>query len=334
MRYLLVDSQNMFHRATHVAKGPIDMRARMAIHITLTAIAQSWRIFGIDHLVVALESRTKDNWRKAYDDRYKENRAAGRAKMTQKEKDDQEVLFYYLNGYLDFMKEKTNASVIRCPIAEADDMIARWVQLHPDDEHVILSTDGDFEQLIAPNVAQYNGVAKIVKTFNKGVFSEMAWNGKAFPKDWTHHITADPEYYLFEKIIRGDAGDNVFSAFPGVRKKSTKDKVGIIECFDDKDNKGWPWYSFMNQKWVDHNGKEHRVEDCYNRNRMLIDLKSHPDNVKNEIDKCIIECVQTEPKEKVGWHFGRFCMQYELEQISNRLEEFARILSARYNESD
>ena len=29
-------------------------------------------------------------------------------------------------------------------------------------------------------------------------------------------------YLLFEKCIRGDTSDNVFSAYPGVRKKGTK----------------------------------------------------------------------------------------------------------------
>ena len=31
---------------------------------------------------------------------------------------------------------------------EADDLIAGWVQAHPNDNHVIISTDGDFAQLL------------------------------------------------------------------------------------------------------------------------------------------------------------------------------------------
>jgi 5'-3' exonuclease len=48
--------------------------------------------------------------------------------------------------------------VIRCATAEADDIIARWIALHPQDEHVIVSSDSDFVQLIAPNVKLYNGI--------------------------------------------------------------------------------------------------------------------------------------------------------------------------------
>ena len=33
-------------------------------------------------------------------------------------------------------------------------MIAMWIQQHPDDEHIIVSTDSDFYQLLAINVIQ------------------------------------------------------------------------------------------------------------------------------------------------------------------------------------
>jgi hypothetical protein len=36
--------------------------------------------------------------------------------------------------------------VIRCPTAEGDDIIARWIALHPQDEHVVISSDTDFVQ--------------------------------------------------------------------------------------------------------------------------------------------------------------------------------------------
>jgi len=37
--------------------------------------------------------------------------------------------------------------------------------------------------------------------------------------------------------MRGDATDNVFSAYPGVRKKGTRNKVGLVEAFEDKKKK-------------------------------------------------------------------------------------------------
>ena len=41
--------------------------------------------------------------------------------------------------------------------------------------------------------------------------------------------------------MRGDTSDNVFSAYPGVRKKGTRNKVGLLEAFTDKNTKGYNW---------------------------------------------------------------------------------------------
>ena len=51
----------------------------------------------------------------------------------------------------------------------------------------------------------------------------------------------NPEFMLFEKCMRGDTSDNVFSAYPGVRTKGTRNKVGLIEAFDDRQTKGFNW---------------------------------------------------------------------------------------------
>ena len=53
------------------------------------------------------------------------------------------------DNFRDFISEKTNCTVLRHEKLEADDLIAGWIQAHPNDNHVIVSTDGDFAQLIA-----------------------------------------------------------------------------------------------------------------------------------------------------------------------------------------
>ena len=47
-------------------------------------------------------------------------------------------------------------------------------------------------------------------------------------------MLGDPEWLLFEKCMRGDTSDNVFSAYPGVRKKGTKNKVGLLKHIADQ----------------------------------------------------------------------------------------------------
>ena len=74
----------------------------------------------------------------------------------------------------------------------------------------------------------------------------------------------------------------IFSAYPKVRKNK------LQEAFEDRKNKGFAWNNMMLQRWVDHEGQEHRVLDDYERNRRLIDLKHQPDHIK-EIIKEVIE---------------------------------------------
>ena len=84
--------------------------------------------------------------------------------------------------------------------------------------------------------------------------------------------------------MRGDTSDNVFSAYPGVRVKGTKNKVGLQEAFADKSNKGYAWNNLMLQRWVDHEGAEHRVLDDYARNVTLCDLTAQPQNIRKIIN--------------------------------------------------
>ena len=60
-----------------------------------------------------------------------------------------------------------------------------------------------------------------------------------------------PNGCCLRKCIRGDTSDNVFSAYPGARKKGSKNKVGMLEAFADKESKGFNWNNFMLQRWTD-----------------------------------------------------------------------------------
>ena len=130
--------------------------------------------------------------------------------------------------------------------------------------------------------------------------------------------------------MRGDSSDNVFSAFPGVRKKGTKNKVGLLEAFADRETKGFNWNNMMLQRWADHNGDEHRVLDDYQRNVTLVDLTQQPDDIKDKLDEAITTQVQKTPVSMVGVHFMRFCGKYDLQRISDNAEAHSDYLNAAY----
>ena len=206
--------------------------------------------------------------------------------------------------------------------------MARWIQNHPNDKHVIISSDSDFYQLIADNVSQYNGIMNQHITIN-GVF-----NDKNQPvhdkKTGEQKQIGDPQYLLFEKCIRGDSSDNIFSAFPGARKKGTKNKIGMLEAYADRTNKGFTWNNFMLQRWVDHENVEHRVLEDYHRNKTLIDLTAQPDDIKAVLDETITNKVNTMPKGQIGLHFLRFCGKWDLQRLADKASDHSKYLGASY----
>ena len=322
--YILVDTLNTFFRARHVVRGDIDTKVGMALHITLNSVKKAWQDFDADHVVFCLEGRS---WRKDFYEPYKRNRKEHRDAMTPVQAEEDKVFFEIFDEFKNFLYEKTNCTVIQNPVLEADDLIAGWVQNHPNDNHVIISTDGDFAQLIAPNCRQYNGVSNTTITV-EGYFDDKG-NPVLDKKTGEPKPAPQPEYMLFEKCMRGDTSDNVFSAYPGVRKKGTKNKVGLQEAFADKDNKGYNWNNMMLQRWVDHEGAEHRVLDDYTRNVTLCDLTAQPEHIRTEIDN-VIQSVEGKNITQVGMRLMKFCAKWDMQRIADQAALYSTPLSARY----
>jgi hypothetical protein len=319
MKYILVDTANTFFRARHVIKGDADTKIGMAFHITLNSIKKAWQDFHGTHVVFCLEGRS---WRKDYYEPYKRNRTDARAAKTVKEQEEDELFWETFDKFKEFITEKTNCTVLQHSQLEADDLIAGFIQTHPDAEHVIISTDSDFVQLIAPNVSQYNGVQEHHIT-HEGIFDKK---GKLVLDSKTKEPKAipNPQWLLFEKCIRGDSSDNVFSAYPKVRKNKLED------AFKDKDNKGFAWNNLMLQRWVDHNGTEHRVLEDYERNRQLIDLTQQPKDIREIINETIFTNAVAKDVTQVGIRLLKFCQLYDLQKISEQASSYADPLNAKY----
>jgi 5'-3' exonuclease len=276
--------------------------------------------------VFCLEGRS---WRKDYYEPYKRQRAEARAAHSPREAEEEKIFWETFDQFKEFITDKTNCTVLQHPQLEADDLIAGWIQSHPTADHVIISTDGDFAQLIAPNVKQYNGVTQITTT-HEGYFDEK---GKPVVDKKTKQVKAapDPSWLLFEKCMRGDTSDNIFSAYPGVREKGTKNKVGLREAFADRGTKGYSWNNMMLQRWTDHENVEHRVLDDYNRNVKLCDLTAQPDDIKLIIRNTITEHTNSNKNiSQVGIRLLKLCAEYDLQKISDQVQSYAEPLNARY----
>jgi 5'-3' exonuclease len=322
--YILVDSLNLFMRARHVGGGKdINMRVGMAMHIMFNSVRKAWRDFNGSHVVFCLEGRS---WRKDFYPPYKANRKTIASKRSPREIEDDELFFEAYDAVVEFVNNKTNCSVIRCPTAEADDLIATWIQTHPNDQHVIVSTDSDFYQLLSLNVKQYNGTTDEIVSL-EGFTNAKTGKPVIDKKTGNPKLIGEPAFVLFEKCVRGDPTDNIFSAYPGARMKGSKNKTGITEAYEDMNRGGFNYNNFMLQRWTDHNEDEHRVRDDFERNRVLIDLTAQPDDIKESCRNVVREAVNKPKVSQVGLHFMKFCAKWDLQRLSENPTEFADILN-------
>lgn len=412
MKFAIFDAANLFNRAHHVCGGDAFTKAGMALHIVFNSMRKVWRDHEIDHIVVAGEGRS---WRYDYYPQYKAKRILKRKLATPREQEEQEVFREVFSDLMEFFKEKTRMSVLQVQGAEGDDIIARWIQLHPNDEHIIISGDSDNIQLLAPNVRIYDGLQERLITLD-GVFNakneplvfhidtssgklkvkgtvsaeqkkhkeairadikkakdaekaaEQSYKdacnkeGSSSPLAQLHHksLTAakletlkqenrlkdgfewSPEEdwhkkALFLKIIRGDAGDGIFSCNPGVRYKGSKSSVGIEDAWADRHQRGFNWNNFMLKQWEklvegkdDGSTQQVTVLEEFERNERLIDLTKQPDEVKAAMDQAIVEAVQKKPVANLGIHFARFCKKHELNRLSQDATDYAAFLGAPY----
>ena len=327
-KYALIDLANTFFRARHVASrnSTAEEKVGMSLHLTLASINQVVKRFGIGHVVVCTEGRS---WRRDFYKPYKANRVVDTMSQTEAEAEENKLFWSIYENFTTYLKDRTNVSVLRDPKAEADDLIARFIHLHPEnDEHFIVSSDTDFLQLITHNVKQYNGITNELITL-EGYFDDKGRPVKD-KKTKEPKLLEDPQYILFRKIMRGDTTDNVFSAWPGVREKGSKKKAGLIEAYADRTKQGYAWNNLMLQHWQDHNGVEHRVRDDYERNRKLIDLTAQPDDVKLSVDTNIREGVRRTTTPQVGIHLMKFAGKYELNKIADNADTYARWLNSPY----
>lgn len=239
---LLIDVNNVVWKIRYLQKLS---KTKKESHVTqliflktLEEMNRYFKYFQGQGVLCAFEG--KGNWRRSHYSDYKN-----------RENDD----LYYgdiqeaIKLLKKFLKEYTSVKVVSVEKAEADDVIAVACQEKDKDIHnVILSSDKDFVQLLVnPNVTLYSS-----------------------QKD-EQRDTPDPEYDLFLKCIRGDPSDNIYSAYPRVRK--TK----IEEAFYG-DSMGH--MNFM--ETVNKDGS--KVGDRFNENSLMIDLRKQPQSLRDAIE--------------------------------------------------
>ena len=310
MKLLVFDISNMLYRTffANKMKHSAEESAGLAHHAALITLNKYFRTFHPHKVVMAFD---RSSWRKQYTadqelcisgKPYKGNR---RQNMTPAEKEMFAKFTRHLDDFEDMIQRKTSVVCLANDGLEADDLIAGVVELFPDDEVIIVSADKDLVQLLRNTNVQLIDPA----------------TGKDRRKYLDEEFDGDVDYFMFEKCIRGDTGDNVQSAFPGVRK--TRIKKAYTDPFEQ--------VNLMNETWsIGEKGteefKEYIVKELYDENRLLMDLREQPDVIKERI-KLTIEEAFANPGTYSHFHFLKFLGKYDLKKIAEQVDNFVKMLS-------
>ena len=245
----------------------------------------------------------RTTWRKEYtkSDKcvsgkvYKANR---RADMGSKERTKYEAFLEHLGQFEQLMIENTSVICLFGDGLEADDFAGKFVELYSEENQItLISTDKDYMQLLGfPNV-------KLIDPAT----------GKERDLD---EYNNDAEYFMFFKCLRGDAGDNVQSAYPRIRK--TK----ILKAYENELDR----VNMMNETWTNHEGKEMLVKDVFKENELLMDLRKQPEEWRVKM-KEIIEAQMEDPGVYSYFHFMKFLGKFEMHKVASNAPTFAKMLS-------
>tara|TARA_X000001388_G_scaffold77233_2_gene77163 strand:+ start:178 stop:1047 length:870 start_codon:yes stop_codon:yes gene_type:complete len=264
-------------------KLEVNLIRHMVLNTIRSYVTKFKEDYGPD-IVIACDSRKY--WRKDVFPNYKANRKKAR----QDSGLDWNLIFDTINLLKSEIKDHLPYQLVEIEGAEADDVIACYVQwLKNENEKVlIISADHDFMQL-----HKFNNVYQWSPTKNDFVTCKV-----------------DPKDKLFEHIIKGDKGDGV----PNV----LSDDDTIVDGRRQK-----PIQTKKLNAWkIDPTSMPHDSAFITNfeRNQTLIDLSKIPDDIKDKIQSVFLnKTLQTEnAKEKIKKYF----QQHNLNNMIEVIEEF------------
>jgi len=237
---------NMMMQIGNHQNAEIDVS--MLRHMILNTLRANRKKFTAEFGELVICCDDTNYWRRQMYPYYKANRKKTRDKSEM----DWNAIFQALNSIRDELKEFFPYKVIQVETCEADDIIGvitheEGTELNMGEPILILSGDKDYIQLHKyANVKQYDPVRK----------------------RWISN--ANPEKYLAEHIIKGDAGDGI----PNVLSVDNAFVMGIRQR---------PITQKRLAEWADINNMNDEVKRNYMRNKALIDLSEVPNGMKEEI---------------------------------------------------
>jgi hypothetical protein len=304
-KILLFDASNVLYRTFHANKANDEKTiSGLAHHAALTTLNKYYKQFKPDKVVMAFD---RSNWRKQYTKTdaclsgklYKGNR---RTKFTPKEQEKYEAFCEHILEFENLLRDHTSIICLSANTLEADDLMAGIVQHYRNKKDnstfTIVSQDRDLLQLLK---------------FQNVTIMDPA-TGKARTLE---EYDNDVKWFMFQKCIRGDLGDNVGSALPKVR--TTRLKLAFSDPYE--------YEKLMNETWTNQEEKVFKVKDLYDENKLLMDLESQPTEIRNLIEETIVHGLEN-PGKYSDFHFRKHCGKYELKMIADGINQYINMLSS------
>lgn len=240
-KVLLVDWSNLSMRNLFVVPyDPTDTHFSQWKNMMLRSIRKLFTNHEAGRVIFCMEGHK--NWRKDYYPEYKANRLVAR----EASKIDFDSFFAEQDKFVISLQELlTNCMFLTVERAEADDLIAVITKKNPQWKITNISSDRDFYQLYKyPNYKQYDSIKE----------------------SWVEVL--NPENYLLEKIILGDAGDNVPKLKAKVGPKTAAKIINSDEGLEE-------WLKLEN------------LEKEFERNMTLISFDFIPEDLQFKIQEKI-----------------------------------------------
>jgi 5'-3' exonuclease len=309
MKYLIFDAGNILYRTFYVHKSEDDITITgLAVNTAFMTINKYFKMFKPCKVVMAFD---RSSWRKKYtasdecisEKPYKGNR---RQNMTPSEEARYKLFLEHVGEFENMLREYTSIPVIADEGLEADDIIAGLCQTlsvtEPDADKIIISQDKDLIQLL-----RYNNVRLI----------DPATGHDRTLEDWDN----DPDLFIFEKCIRGDAGDNVQSAYPRIRR------TRILKAYDDDYEKT----NIMEHEWElplgNNQTKKVTVKDLFKENVLLMDLSAQPLDIQKRMVSAVLYGLRNTGKFDY-FTFLRFIGKYQMKRLGESIEYYIPMLSS------
>lgn len=305
-KILCIDASNLLYRSFYANRNIEEEHLDGLVHYQfLLTLNKYYKKLKPTKVILCFDKR---NWRKEYtlSDKciskkvYKGNR---RQNMTQKQKELFELFMNCIQEFEEIIRVHTGIIVLSEELLEADDLMAGVAQKYSDSNKItIVTADKDMLQLL-----QYPNV-EIISPASGKPMTLSEWDN-----DW--------EWFLFVKMFRGDTGDNVEKALPGVRKTRLK------KAYEDD----YELVQLLNETWerLSDDGEENvtfKVYDLYLENELLMNLSKQPEEIQELIHNTINESVSN-PGAFSLFHFLKFCGKHNLKKLSERIQDYVPLLS-------